>query len=106
MFLEPLERHPARVIAAIGLPAGVTVAPQVLKSLEAAGAFDAWEVRDREVVLYWRGLAPSESKPVVLDAVAAIPGTVTAPASRAALYYAPESTCWTAGVALEVTPAK
>ncbi len=89
-------------IAIVGLPAGLDVAPSILDDLKDAGRFDSWELNGREVVLYWRGLAPRDVKTLSIDAVARIPGTTTGPASRAYLYYTPDQKRWAAPVTVEV----
>ncbi len=76
-------------VAVVGLPAGLTVPAdgKQLKQLVADGAVDFWEVRGRELVLYWRGLDPKTAKTVAVEVVAEFPGTFRGPASRAYLYY-------------------
>ncbi|MFG0315783.1 MAG: MG2 domain-containing protein [Planctomycetota bacterium JB042] len=81
-------------MAIAGLPAGLEADPKVLDDLKEAGRFDLWEQAGRDVVLYWRGLAPRASKEVTLDLVARIPGTTTGPASRAYLYYTSDQKRW------------
>lgn len=86
----------------LGLPAGLEAPTKVLDDLKDAGRFDLWEIRGREVILYWRDLAPNEEHQVVLDLVARIPGTTTGPASRAYLYYTPDAKQWTEPLQIEV----
>ncbi len=81
-------------MAIAGLPAGLEADPKVLDDLKDAGRFDLWEQAGRDVVLYWRGLAPRAVKEVTLDLVARIPGTTTGPASRAYLYYTSDEKRW------------
>jgi hypothetical protein len=63
---------------------------------------DAFETRGREVILYWRAMAPSAKKSVVLSAVAAVPGEYTGPASRAYLYYTDEHKDWQPGLKVAI----
>lgn len=93
-------------MAAVGLPAGLDLPTAVLADRQQAGAFDLWELRGRELVLYWRGLAPEAERRVELDLVARVPGVSTGPASRAWLYYTPGQQRWAPGLAVDVTPGR
>lgn len=89
-------------LAIVGLPAGLEADPKILDDLKEAGRFDLWEIDGRDVVLYWRGLAPRASKEVTLDLVASIPGTTTGPASRAYLYYTSDQVRWAPALTVQV----
>ena len=93
-------------MAIVGLPAGLECTTEVLDDLREAGRFDLWERRGREVILYWRDLAPSQEQEVHLDLIARIPGTTTGAASRAYLYYTQEQTRWAQPLTIEVLPAR
>ena len=93
-------------LAIIGLPAGVELPTRVLEDLQKAEAFAFWELKGRELALYWRDLAPEASKKLTLDLVARIPGQSTGPASRTYLYYTPQQKRWQAPLRIDVTPAK
>jgi hypothetical protein len=96
----------------VGLPAGLTLPPDLkqLKALTGAAdgppKVDYFEVRGRELVLYRRGLAASETVTFSLDTLAETPGTSRGPASRAYPYYSPELTRWAAPLAVTITPTK
>lgn len=92
-------------LARIGLPAGLEVPTRVLDDCKRAGAFDLWELRGRELVLYWRSLAPAAERRVRLDAVAVVPGTTTGAASSGYLYYTPQQRRWAVPLRIEVTPS-
>lgn len=62
-----------------------------------------YEIRGREIVLYWRGMAASDTIDLHVDVVAKIPGTYTGDASRAYLYYTDELKSWAPGLATTVT---
>jgi len=81
-------------VAIVGLPAGLESRADQLKELVKSGQIDAYETRNREVILYKRGMAPKEDRAVVINLVAAIPGEYTGPASRAYLYYTDELKTW------------
>ncbi|MBL9076981.1 MAG: hypothetical protein JNL08_05730 [Planctomycetes bacterium] len=91
-------------LAIIGLPAGLELPTRVLEDLQRAEAFAFWELRGRDLVLYWRDLEPGAERRLALDAIARIPGRSTGPASRAYLYYTAEQKRWAAPLAVEVTP--
>ncbi len=91
-------------VAIIGLPGGLEPRVKQLKEHVKAGLIGAFELRGREVILYWRALAPKAEKVVHLDLVAAIPGSYTGPASRAYLYYTDEHKIWTAGLEATIEP--
>lgn len=91
-------------VAIVGLPAGLTL-PEDLKQLKdharlredgtKPGLVSAWETRGRELILYWRDLAPRQKIEVPIDLVARVPGSYSGPASRAYLYYNADKKCWT-----------
>ncbi|MBW3596082.1 MAG: A-macroglobulin complement component [Planctomycetes bacterium] len=91
-------------LAIAGIPGGLEVRHDQLKELVEAGRIAAYEVKGREVVLYWRSLGPEERVELPLSLIAAIPGTYTAPASRAYLYYTDEHKMWVDGLKVEITP--
>src|SRR5205823_5298843 len=84
--------------AGAGLPGGLEARADQLKELVREGKVDAFETRGREVILYWRAMAPSAIKSLALSAVASVPGEYTGPASRAYLYYTDEHKDWQAGL--------
>jgi hypothetical protein len=89
-------------LARVGLPGGMVFQTWQLKELRDKGLIDFYETRPREVILYWRALAPSARKDVDLNLLAAVPGTYEAPASSAYLYYTAEDKAWTAPVAITI----
>ncbi len=89
--MDALEVSPERLVAALE-----AITPQQREALEtAAERIAAYEVLGREVVLYWRELKAEEKVEIPISLVAALPGTYTAPASRAYLYYTDEHKTWT-----------
>lgn len=91
-------------VAIIGLPGSLEPRHEQLKELVNAKKIAAYEVRGREVVLYWRAFSPNEQISLLLQVEAAIPGTTTGPASRAYLYYSDEHKTWRDGLVVEVAP--
>lgn len=97
-------------VAIVGLPAGLSL-PEDLKQLKeytrsANGGkplLSAFEVLGREVVLYWRDLAPDQEIVVPIDLVARVPGEYRGPASRAYLYYDADVKQWVEPLAVKIT---
>jgi hypothetical protein len=96
-------------VAIVGLPAGLKL-PDDFKQLRdlakvvdgKPGTIGYWELRGRELVLYWRDLAPNAKVDLHLDVIANIPGQYRGPASRAYLYYDPEAKCWAAPLSASI----
>ena len=61
-----------------------------------------YETKPREVILYWRALAPSAKKDVELALLAQVPGSYEAPATSAYLYYTAEDKAWTPPVKVTI----
>lgn len=89
-------------IAIIGLPGGLEPRHAQLKELVKGRKIDAYEVRGREVVLYWRALDKNEKVAIPISVIAAVPGKYTGPASRSYLYYTDEHKKWTDGLKVEI----
>ena len=89
-------------LAVLGLPAGLEPRTEQLDDLKKAKTIDYYELRPREVILYWRALAPRRAIPLNLDLIAEIPGQFTGPASRAYLYYTPERKHWVEPLKVEI----
>jgi hypothetical protein len=101
---NPKAEGQGMAVAVVGLPAGL-ILPEDLKQLKEhaslrnngteRGLVDFFEVRGRELVLYWRDLAPHQKVEVPVDVICRVPGEYRGPASRAYLYYNADSKCWT-----------
>ena len=92
----------AMTVAIVGLPGGLEARADQLRELVHERRVDAYELRGRDVVLYWRGMAPGAELQVPLSAVAAVPGTYTGPASRAYLYYSDDAKHWVAPLTITI----
>jgi hypothetical protein len=99
-------------VAIVGLPAGLGL-PEDLKQLKeyarvptdgSRPLLGAFEVRGRELVLYWRDLAPAQKIEVPVDLVCRVPGEYSGPASRAYLYYNADHKHWVAPLKVKVAP--
>jgi hypothetical protein len=89
-------------VAIIGIPAGLTI-PESLEQLKkhahvpedgSRPLVSYFEIRGRELVLYWRDLAPDQKIEVPIDLNCRVPGEYRGPASRAYLYYNADTKCW------------
>ncbi len=105
------DRDTGMAVAVVGLPAGLVFPTDFgqLKALAAKPekgepALSHWEVRGRELALYWRGLGPKQSVDLSLDLIAEFPGEYRGPASRAYLYYGAESKAWIDPLAIRIRP--
>jgi alpha-2-macroglobulin-like protein len=97
-----LDEGQPMTVAILGLPAGLEPRQKQLDELKEAGTIDYYELRAREIICYWRSLAPRRKIELRLDLVAEVPGRYTGPASRAYLYYTVEKKCWTEPLAIEI----
>ncbi len=91
-------------LARIGLPGGLTFQTWQLQELRDRKLIDFYETRAREVILYFRALPPNAVREIPLELMATVPGTFTAPASRAYLYYTDEHKHWVAPSTVTVAP--
>jgi hypothetical protein len=94
------------VVAIVGVPGGLEPRVDALKELVKQHTIDAYEVRGRDVVLYWRGMTARQQVRVPVSLVAAVPGTYTGPASRAYPYYSAEKKVWVAGLEVDIAPRR
>jgi anti-sigma factor RsiW len=100
-------------VAILGLPGGMELPPDQKQLKEMTrlrdndtkpGLISAWELRGRELVLYWRDLAPEQTIEVSLDLVCRIPGEYRGPASRAYLYYNADRKFWAEPLSIAIRP--
>jgi hypothetical protein len=90
-------------LARVGIPGGLVFQTWQLKELRDKGLIDFYETRPREVILYWRALPPRAVKEIDVELLAAVPGSYTAPATSAYLYYTDEDKAWVAPETVTVT---
>jgi hypothetical protein len=91
-------------VAIIGLPAGLALPTdlQEMRELVRAGKIDAFEIRGRELVIYWRQLAPNALLEVNVNLICQLPGQYRGPASRAYLYYNADERWWIDPLAITI----
>jgi hypothetical protein len=100
-------------VAILGLPGGLTI-PEDMKQLKQLaqprengtkpGKISAFEIRGRELVLYWRDLGPDQTITVNLDLICRVPGQYRGPASRAYLYYNADRRFWVEPLTVTIRP--
>jgi hypothetical protein len=99
-------------VAIVGLPAGLSL-PENLEQLKKHARLPEdgskplvshFEIRGRELVLYWRDLAPGQKIEVPVDLSCRVPGEYRGPASRAYLYYNADTRCWVEPLAINISP--
>jgi alpha-2-macroglobulin-like protein len=109
-----VDKGQGMAIAIIGLPGGMSI-PEDLKQLKdytrlpengKRGMLSAFEIRGRELVLYWRDLAPQEVIELPVDLVCRVPGEYSGPASRAYLYYNDDHKHWVDPLRISIAAAK
>jgi hypothetical protein len=101
------------VTAIIGIPAGLNL-PENLEQLKTyarlrnngteAGKIAFFEVKGRELVLYWRQMGPKEKIELPIDLICRVPGEYRGPASRAYVYYNADTKHWINPVMMAVKP--
>jgi hypothetical protein len=91
-------------VAILGIPGGLKLPEDMaqLKECRDRKLISAWEVRGRELILYWRGLEPKQKLSVGLDLICQVPGTYSGPASRAYLYYNADQKSWVEPLQIEI----
>ncbi|MBY0460662.1 MAG: alpha-2-macroglobulin, partial [Gemmataceae bacterium] len=101
-----LKQGHGMAVAVLGLPAGMKVPTDLkqLTDLREKGAIDFFEIRGRELVLYWRQLAPEQRVALTVDLVCDVPGEYRGPASRGYLYYNADHKHWVPPVAIKILP--
>jgi len=93
-------------VALVGLPAGLKVPTDMkqLTDLREKGVISFFEIRGRELVLYWRELAPEQTIELTVDLVCDVPGVYRGPASRGYLYYNADHKHWVEPLAITIAP--
>lgn len=92
--------------AVVSLPGGLEVRTKKLKELmkmEKFAYYELWGARD--IVFYWRGIAPEEEIKFAFDVTAKIPGNFTGDASRCYLYYDDTNRYYLKGLEVDIKPA-
>jgi hypothetical protein len=93
-------------VAVVGIPAGMKVPTDMkqLTDLREKGVIAYFETRDRELILYWRDLAPRKKIDLTVNLVCDVPGEYRGPASRGYLYYDADHKHWVEPLAIKIVP--
>lgn len=93
-------------IVIVGIPAGMKVPTDMkqLTDLREKGVVSYFETRDRELILYWREMAPEQKVALTVDLVCDVPGTYRGPASRGYLYYDADHKYWVEPLSIKIAP--
>jgi len=89
-------------MAIIGIPSNCSLQPWQLKEMQEKRVFDYYEIKENKLFVYYRQMAPSETKILNFDLKAEFKGVCQTPASCAYLYYTNELKCWENPIAIEV----
>src|SRR5262249_42455170 len=105
------KKEQGMTVAIIGLPSGLALAgdgiqlkSQTQRAGDAspAGKISAWELRGRDLVLYWRTIDANAKIDLNFDLQCRLPGAFRGPPSRAYLYYDAERKFWTEPLAIRI----
>lgn len=86
----------------IGIPGGFSVQPWQLKELQKSETFDYYELRENQLICYYRGMKPKQTRTINLDLKSEVPGSYTVPPSSGYLYYTNEYKDWTGGQTITI----
>ena len=102
-----LDKGHGMAVSILGLPAGARLPADMkqLTKLREEGAISFFEVKGRELVLYWRELAPKQKIDLNIDLICEVPGEYRGPASRAYLYYNADHKHWVDPLSIAIAPA-
>jgi hypothetical protein len=93
-------------VAIIGIPAGMKVPTDLkqLTELREQRQISYFEIRGRELILYWREMAPEQKIALTVDLVCDVPGIYRGPASRGYLYYNADHKHWVEPLGITISP--
>ncbi|KAJ6244889.1 macroglobulin / complement [Anaeramoeba flamelloides] len=93
------------VVAIISLPAGLQPRYKKLQEMKKTNVVSSFELFGaREVVFYWRCMAPKQEIDFTFDVIAEIPGTYYGLPSRAYVYYDDDNKYWNDPFKIEIVP--
>jgi A-macroglobulin TED domain/Alpha-2-macroglobulin family len=99
-----LDEDHGMAVAVVGLPAGTKLPADFkqLTKLREDGAISYFETQGRELILYWRALAPKQKIDLNLDLICDVPGVYRGPASRGYLYYNADPKHWVEPISIRI----
>jgi hypothetical protein len=102
-----LDKGHGMAVAIVGLPGGCRLPADLkeLTKLREEGVISYFEVRGRELILYWRSLKPEQKIELSVGLICEVPGEFRGPASRGYLYYNADHKHWVEPVGLTIAPS-
>jgi A-macroglobulin TED domain/Alpha-2-macroglobulin family len=99
-----LDKDHGMAVAVVGLPAGTKLPADFkqLTKLREDGVISYFETQGRELILYWRALAPKQKIDLNLDLICDVPGVYRGPASRGYLYYNADPKHWVEPISIRI----
>jgi hypothetical protein len=95
-------RYLGMITAKIGIPAGLTIQPKLLKDMMEKKDIAYYEIFDNYLVLYWYKLEEKANINVNLDLKAEFSGKYIGKANKVYEYYKPENYQWKDGVEVKI----
>jgi TonB-dependent SusC/RagA subfamily outer membrane receptor len=95
-------RYLGMITTKIGVPAGLTIQPKLLKDMMEKKEIAYYEIFDNYLVLYWYKLEEKASVNVNLDLKAEFSGKYIGKANKVYEYYKPENYQWKDGVEVKI----
>jgi alpha-2-macroglobulin-like protein len=101
-----LKQGQGMTIAIVGIPGGMKVPTDMkqLTDLREKGQISYFEIRGRELILYWREMGPEQKITLTVDLVCDVPGSYRGPASRGYLYYNADDKHWVEPLSIKIAP--
>jgi hypothetical protein len=87
-------------MAVVSIPGGCVIDPGQLRELMESKKVDFYELRGNKIFLYYRQMAPAESKKITITLNPVIQGSFESSASSVYLYYSAERKDWAKGLPL------
>ena len=102
-----LDEGHGMAVAIVGLPGGCRLPADLkeLTKLREDGKISYFEVRGRELIIYWKSLQPKELKEISVGLICEVPGEYKGPASRGYLYYNADHKHWVKPLAIAIAPS-
>jgi hypothetical protein len=99
-----LDKDHGMAVAVVGLPAGTKLPADFkqLTKLREDGIISYFETQGRELILYWRALAPKQKIDLNVPLICDVPGVYRAPASRGYLYYNADPKHWVEPISIRI----
>jgi hypothetical protein len=90
-------------MARLGIPSCTRLQTEELDSLVMSQEIAAYELKEGELLIYWRGITAGGSKQLTLSLVCETVGQCSGKSSSAYLYYGSQAKDWKPGMRVEIT---